>query len=75
MPDDEWRLIPGLNKELVEIKCNEIPRMVDGQFFLALRYWKRFKKYGVLDPKTMTVAQVRVIDLFDDLMNRREAKE
>jgi len=69
MDKDEWRLIK-VDGDMVELKCNDIPRIVDGLFFLALRYWKRYKRFGVADWRLLTIAQVGVIELFDNLFDK-----
>lgn len=69
MDPAEWRLIP-IHGELEEIKCVDIPKAVDGLFFLALRFWKRYKKYGVADWRNLTIAQDTIIGLFDSLADK-----
>lgn len=77
MEPDAWRLIPLLTPDedgskYVEVKCNDIPKLVDDQFFIALRFWKRYKRFSLPgDWRSMTIAQLRVIELFDDLQNDR----
>jgi hypothetical protein len=76
---EEWVLISkipgddGFNRE--EIKYRDIPSIITDYFFLALAFWKRCKKYPPTykDSGELTIAQYRLIGLFDELWNMRQA--
>jgi hypothetical protein len=77
MAPDAWRLIPLLTpgedgSSYCEVKCNDIPKMVDDKFFIALRFWKRYKRFSMPgDWRDWTVAQLKVLELFDTLHDDR----
>ena len=71
--EDEWRLIPGEGELLDEVFLRDITGIVrpiiDAGFFLAIRFWKRCKDFGMpKDWRKMTVAQLGVIEMFDRLL-------
>jgi hypothetical protein len=55
-----------------EVKVHEIVGYLSDEFFLALRFWKRYKRFGIPgDWRDLKVAQIRVIELFDDISANR----
>lgn len=71
---EEWRLLKGSKQDTPrEIKLRDIPKYVTSEFFLALRFWKRYKRFGIPgDWREMTPAQLDLLDLFDRLDARRQ---
>lgn len=77
----EWRLIPMRRGDLLdEIRLIDVPGImwdaIEKGFFLALRFWKRVKKYGFPSGnwRTATDAQLKVCETFDELWSIVERK-
>jgi hypothetical protein len=71
---DEWRLIQGRSKGVLEeIKLIEIPEYNTSGFWSAWRFWYWTKKHGIplKDWRLLTIAQINVLDLFDNLDSLR----
>jgi hypothetical protein len=74
---EEWRLITQIGtKELLEIKLNDIPKMIDSYFFLCLRFWRRYKRFGIPgnDWRNLTANQLRVLETFDKLADQAKVE-
>ena len=73
---EEWRLLAQYGTdEQAEIKLREISQYIESEFMIALRWWQRYRKHGVPagDWRELTIAQARVIDIFDDMLGRVKA--
>lgn len=57
-----------------EVTGSDIPGYFDVPFWLAVRFWKRYKHFGVpnSDWRRLTVQQMTVMTLFDRLDDLRQ---